>query len=722
MPDNLRNSAVNELLKTQQELKRTQFALNQSMSSFYMVDKKARIIDANETACQLSGYSREELLNMTVHDLDPDFLPKAWQRHWTELKARGFLRFESKQLRKDGSTFPVEIESNYKELEGQGYNFAFLRDITERRKREQEKDLNEAVLETQVAERTQDLEDQRKAALELAKEAENARIRAETAEKELTTLADQLTLPQTDKDFHTGEFHINGLTLKHVVDSGRQIRGLSRNQDSLVEYTQALASYFHSHFKDSDGRQAFGLIQIHLLVPFARLDETQQTTAREQMPEISDDTLCLVCTASKTSQPPQLDHPLPFDGILPVAARCSNGLAPHFDNLLLQYGLPMETVETDGSIIHYDGIAALHVNRTYSPNWPAEVSRTMPWAGQADLIGFAQGLSEGIGFILTAYSTEPVQPENAHRFVYLSHSVRLGMLQFFRHAGHTQAQIHAVDSLVRGHEAFATEQEERLLEIMGSLRTANEELQHTNEELDKFAFAASHDLKSPLFALITLIDMIEEDTGDTMPKPALENFSKAKQRLKQMEGLLEAMLQYSRIGLVEDSAEEQDLNELLDSVIGLLDPPQKMKIAVQPALPTLLAPRGALLRIFSNLISNAIKHGQREDLSIRIFHKDRGKFHEFTISDDGVGIDHRHHTRVFHLFKTLEPKYNDSSSGMGLSLVKKTVEHYGGTITIDSEPGEGTFFTFSWPKKPVEGPKVEKGLADPFSLETAIGL
>ena len=132
--------------------------------------------------------------------------------------------------------------------------------------------------------------------------------------------------------------------------------------------------------------------------------------------------------------------------------------------------------------------------------------------------------------------------------------------------------------------------------------------------------------------------------------------------------------------------------------MSLLDIPRDVIIELPDEMPTLIAPKGALLRVFTNLMSNSIKHGGRADLRIEIAWEDSGDFFTFTISDNGIGIPENHHDRVFEMFKSLEAKHMGGTSGMGLALVKKTIEHHGGTINLKSSPDEGARFTFTWPK------------------------
>jgi PAS domain S-box-containing protein len=127
---------ITERKQAEGALRLTQFAVDRAADMAFWIDRNARILYVNDAACQRLGYAREELLAMTIPDLDPDYQLSRWNQHWTELKEHTRLRFETRHRTKSGDIYPVEIVANYVSFEGQEYNFAFCRDITERREAE----------------------------------------------------------------------------------------------------------------------------------------------------------------------------------------------------------------------------------------------------------------------------------------------------------------------------------------------------------------------------------------------------------------------------------------------------------------------------------------------------------------------------------------------------------------------------------------------------------
>lgn len=241
-----------------------------------------------------------------------------------------------------------------------------------------------------------------------------------------------------------------------------------------------------------------------------------------------------------------------------------------------------------------------------------------------------------------------------------------------------------------------------------SLMTTNLMLTHTmrtleqrNEELDQFAYVTSHDLKAPLRAIANLATWIEEDIGSQLPAENAEQFELLKNRVHRMEGLINGLLEYSRIGRTYQSSEQVDVAALLEDVVDSL-PTAGFTVIIAPDMPEFQAKRSPLYQVFSNLINNAIKHHHRSDGTVEIGVEDLGQVYQFTVKDDGPGIAEAFHEKVFAIFQTLRSRDELESTGIGLSLVKKAVLAEGGNIEIFSkgEQGAGTTFQFTWPKIP----------------------
>ncbi len=242
--------------------------------------------------------------------------------------------------------------------------------------------------------------------------------------------------------------------------------------------------------------------------------------------------------------------------------------------------------------------------------------------------------------------------------------------------------------------------EETLIEQAESLARATTALEERNRELDQFAYVTSHDLKAPLRGIANLSQWIEEDLGEQVTEDIKKQLELLRGRVHRMEGLIDGILQFSRIGRVKGSIERVDLNEVLADVIDLLAPPPEVTIVIQPDLPMLQTERVHIQQVFGNLIGNAIKHSAgRTNLQIEVTCADRGAAYEFAVRDNGPGIAPQYHDKVFMMFQTLASRDKVEGTGLGLSLVKKTIELHGGRIWLESTEGSGATFRFLWPKR-----------------------
>lgn len=227
-------------------------------------------------------------------------------------------------------------------------------------------------------------------------------------------------------------------------------------------------------------------------------------------------------------------------------------------------------------------------------------------------------------------------------------------------------------------------------------------LARSNAELDQFAYVASHDLKAPLRAIANLSEWLEEDLGPVLTGETREQMSLLRGRVHRLEALIEGILAYSRAGRVASKVETVDVDALVREVEELLSPGPGAELVVEPGLPTLLTERVPLQQVFLNLLGNAFKHGASPDGRVHVTVSgslDEGIWH-FAVRDLGRGIASEQQERVWGLFTTLRPRDEIEGTGIGLAVVRKLVVARGGRTWLESIPGEGTTFHFTWPPPP----------------------
>jgi PAS domain S-box-containing protein len=230
------------------------------------------------------------------------------------------------------------------------------------------------------------------------------------------------------------------------------------------------------------------------------------------------------------------------------------------------------------------------------------------------------------------------------------------------------------------------------------LEHSNQELARSNKELETFAYVASHDLKSPLRGIAQLSAWIEEDLASNETDSVVEHTHLLRNRIQRMEKLLDDLLVFYRAGKAEGQIVPVDVNQMVREVFEIQNNKPGLRLEIAASLPSFSTLSTPFELIIRNLFSNAIKHHDKDEgvisVSAKILNKE---YFEFSVSDDGPGIPEKFHQRVFGMFQTLKPRDELEGSGMGLALIKKIVESYGGYVTLESI-GRGTRFSFSWPQ------------------------
>ncbi len=239
--------------------------------------------------------------------------------------------------------------------------------------------------------------------------------------------------------------------------------------------------------------------------------------------------------------------------------------------------------------------------------------------------------------------------------------------------------------------------------VMASIVDVNDhhtteiELSRSNQELDQFAYVASHDLKAPLRGIDNLVGWIWEDIDDK--DSVIEHIQLMRCRIQRMKTLLDDLLEYSRVGRMDDETSLVDINFLVQDLFQQSTPPEGFTLdqtsnQVEP-FETLAAPFGQVIR---NLINNAIKHNDSEKGLIRVHAIDKGDIVEIIVEDNGPGIEAKYHEQIFGMFEKLKSKDEVEGSGMGLAMVKKICLSVGGSISVASSKGHGSQFCVTWPK------------------------
>ncbi len=234
-----------------------------------------------------------------------------------------------------------------------------------------------------------------------------------------------------------------------------------------------------------------------------------------------------------------------------------------------------------------------------------------------------------------------------------------------------------------------------------NLRVLNEQLTTSNKELEQFAYVASHDLQEPLRMVSSFMQLLDKKYKDKLDDTAKQYINFAVDGAERMKTLILDLLSFSRIGTEKQINDTVDLNKIIDEVklnlaASITESNAKIKAGT---FPVIQANKIQMLQVFQNLISNAIKYRSERTPEIEIGYNDESTYYIFYVKDNGIGIDSNYFEKIFIIFQRLHSKTAYPGTGVGLSICKKIVEKHGGKFTVESEPGAGSIFNFSIPKK-----------------------
>lgn len=230
------------------------------------------------------------------------------------------------------------------------------------------------------------------------------------------------------------------------------------------------------------------------------------------------------------------------------------------------------------------------------------------------------------------------------------------------------------------------------------LEKSLDDLKEKNQELERFAFIAAHDLKSPLIGILSMSRLLKEQYGPKIDKKGNKMITIIGDSSNKLRSMVDGLLEYSKSDTVlKETKSRINLMEMRKDFKDLLSYEPNFKLNIKSSINELVTNKAALYQILINLIDNAIKYNDKKDTIIEIGVSDLDTHYEFYVHDNGPGIPLKYHEKIFEIFEVLTSKnrFNESGNGIGLATVKKIVEKSGGIIKVESDAENWTKFIFT---------------------------
>ncbi|MFC6826615.1 PAS domain-containing sensor histidine kinase [Halopelagius fulvigenes] len=737
---------ITERKQHERELELFRTLLNHSNDSVLVVDPETgRYLDVNDTACKRRGYSREEFLELTVTDLETEIPDQeAWRSFVEELRAEGQLTFDGHHRCKDGSTYPVEVNASYVDLD-QEYVLAIARDVTERR--EYERYLEDAKSRLEAATEAGAVgtwewhipEDEMVVGTTFARtfgidpdvaregvsldqfieaihEDDRERVTA-AIEEAVETCGDyeeEYRVWNADDDLRwvVARGHVEcddgepirfPGALTDITERKRAELELQRNNEQLETLFEVLP--VGVVVAEADGRIVQANDVAHEIWGGDVFD-VESVEEYEQYPVWDAD-------SGERVQPDEMTLARVIDGeevldpdIYEIEAVDGERRVVRLEGMPVrnEHGEVTRGVATLTDITERrEAQRALEESerryRTLAENFPNGAVGLFDEDLQYTAIGgqlfdrFDYGPEDRIGHRFTELHTsdlvEELEPHFRAALDGEAGSFEIEYRGRHLHA-HTLPVSDADGEVYAGMIVIQDVTERREYERM---------LEVSNERLEQFAYAASHDLQEPLRMVSSYLQLLERRYGDELDEDGEEFLEFAVDGADRMRDMIDGLLAYSRVETQGEPFEAVDLDDVLSEVcddLQVMIQESNAEITAED-LPRVEGDRGQLRQVFQNLLDNAIEYSDDEPPRIHIDAERDGDRWLVSVEDNGVGIAPEDTDRIFEVFQRLHTRDEHAGTGIGLALVERIIERHNGDVWVESDPGRGSTFSFTLP-------------------------
>ena len=731
---------ITERKKAEEALRFTQFAVDHASEGAFWLTPDGNFFYVNDAACDQLGYTRDELLTLSVLDISPTRTPQNWPGRWAEIKERSPVTFESQHRCKNGEIFPVEVTTNYITYEGDEYCCAFARDISDRKKAE------EAISESE--ERFRTFFHTSPDAITITKMdytlvdvndrflAETGYTREELIGKSTVDLNlmpdDELRLKHRESlatrgftDNLEAQFRMKDGTMKtglvsarlinlqgepHVLAVVRNIEDRKKAQEALKESEErwrSLAEKSPDHIitMDKDLKVQF----VNYSVPGLTIEDLTGKPLYEFVPGRQDEIREILETVLRTGEPARYETTyIPPSGV-PIYFE-SHVTPRMMDDEVVGLTLSARDI-TDRKLAEQNvRQQARIINQTHDSVIATDMDGIVTFwnEGSTRLFGFEEDEALGNNVAL-------IYPEEEHEF--LIKNIIEPLQEKGQHETETRCRKKSGEdvyimlsiSLLRDETGEVNGMIGFSMDITDRKR-AEEEIKRTNEELmaalkvkTEFLSMVSHELRAPLVPILGYADLLHDGQLGDLPQEALAPVSAIKERAEDLITLIEDLLILSRMERdklslkLEPVEVHQHIHETIaDYVANDYGKPINIECTGDPI--SVFADHTRFHQVLRNLIDNAIKYSD-DSVEIRLCTSSEDNMGLICVSDNGIGISPDQLPRIFERFYQVEEidTRAHEGTGLGLSITKELLELMDGSITVESEPGKGSKFCIVLP-------------------------
>lgn len=651
--DCISNRCNPEALQPEEELRLTKFLMDSAADAVFWVNSDARFLYVNNAACNLVEYSREELLSMTMHDLDPDFSPKIWSEYWRTIKQQGSLYFESLHQTKEGWSFPVEITVTYLEHYGREYGCIFVRDITKRKQAETALQIANQALECRVQESTAQL---RNALEQLCRE-KASRQRGET---ELRARS----VEQSQETFNAD------VGIAHVSIDGKWLI-VNQKLCEIVGYTQQELQ-----------AQTFGDIthpdDLDANVEYIRrilAGEIQTYSIQKRYIRKDNSYVWINLTVSLVLSPSQ---PKYFIFVVQDISQPKQASALRHSEAVFR--TLVET--TNAMILIVSGTQLCYVNPATEAITGYKTQELLAYSNFYQLLNIKQR-----GQVSKRCEKEPQHQElkiltksGEQRWLDWSEGV-------FEFQGKPAKLITAINITKRK-------------QAQVKVRQALEQEKSESELRAQFVCMVSHEFRNPLHVISFSTSLLKRQNHQCTQEKKLKNLHRIQTAVEHLSELMDDVLIIgkSEAGKLKFEPRALDLEQFCRDLAAQLQVRNSSQHTVTFTslgdCSTAWVDEKLLQPILTNLLDNAIKYSPQSS-TVDFTLSDQDEQVIFQIKDQGIGIPAADQQRLFEPFHRGKNVGDIPGTGLGLAVVKKLVDLHCGQISLASEVGVGTTFTIT---------------------------